>query len=75
MLRRRLNLSFRVGLLLLAAGLASRFWAHSKYGEFGIGFLLGLSIILLIVGFVRQSGGPARSENGCSGCDGPALKP
>ena len=75
MVRRRFNPFFRVGLLLLTVGLVARFWTHTKYGEFVSGFLLGLSIVLLIAGFVRQSGGPAKPECGCSDRNGPALEP
>ncbi|MFZ0318647.1 MAG: hypothetical protein WAL56_05925 [Candidatus Sulfotelmatobacter sp.] len=51
---RRPNMITRVGLLALAAGLLLRLYTHAKYTEFSAGFLLGLSIVFMIAGFVLQ---------------------
>jgi hypothetical protein len=43
------------GSLALALGLGLRNWAHGSHAHFAVGFFLGLSVVLLIGGFVRQS--------------------
>ena len=52
---RRMNVFVRVGLLALAAGLLVRLFAHARFSEFAAGFLIGLSIVLIIFGMVGRS--------------------
>lgn len=52
---RRMNIFVRVGLLALAAGLLVRLFTHASYSEFAAGFLIGLSIVLIIFGLVGRS--------------------
>lgn len=57
MIRGKLNRLFPVGLLMLASGLILHNWMHGRYWDFAAGFLIGLSIIFVIVGFVGRSRG------------------
>lgn len=57
MTRRRISILTRVGLLALAIGILLRLFTHSSYTEFTSGFLIGLPIVLLIDGQVRQPWG------------------
>jgi hypothetical protein len=50
-----MNIFVRVGLLALAAGLLVRLFTHASYSEFVAGFLIGLSIVLIIFGLVGRS--------------------
>jgi hypothetical protein len=50
-----MNVFVRVGLLALAAGLLVRLFAHARFSEFAAGFLIGLSIVLIIFGMVGRS--------------------
>jgi hypothetical protein len=43
-----------VGLLALVAGILLHLFTHAKYSEFGGGFLIGLSIVLIIAGVVKR---------------------
>jgi hypothetical protein len=43
------------GSLALAASICLRLWLHGNYSHFGSGFLLGISIALLIRGLARPS--------------------
>lgn len=47
---------FPVGTLMLAAGLVLHNWMHGRHTEFTAGFLIGMSIVFMIAGFVGQSG-------------------
>jgi hypothetical protein len=51
----RLYYLFPVGTIMLAAGLLLHNWTHGRYTEFAAGFLIGMSIVLMIAGFVRHS--------------------
>jgi len=51
---RRINVFVQAGLLGLAAGLLVRLFTHANYSEFVAGFLIGLSIVLIIFGIVRR---------------------
>jgi len=44
---------------MLAAGLLLHNWTHGRYTEFTAGFLIGMSLVFMIAGFVRHS--PASS--------------
>ena len=55
----RLHYLFPVGTLMLAAGLLLHNWTHGRYTEFTAGFLIGMSLVFMIAGFVRHS--PASS--------------
>jgi hypothetical protein len=46
--------------LALAAGLALRVWTDGNFSHFASGFLLGVSIALLILGLARPSRGISR---------------
>jgi hypothetical protein len=43
------------GSFALALGLSLRLWTHGNYSHFATGFLLGMSIALLLFGLARQS--------------------
>jgi len=43
------------GLLALAAGFGVRHWMQGTYADFASGFLVGISIALLILGLARPS--------------------
>jgi hypothetical protein len=55
-LSRRLHSFFPVGTLMLAAGLVLHNWTHGRHTEFIAGFLIGMSVVFMIAGFVKQSG-------------------
>jgi hypothetical protein len=50
-----MNVFVRVGLLALVTGLLVRLFTHANYSEFAAGFLIGLSIVLIIFGMVGRS--------------------
>jgi|HubBroStandDraft_2_1064218.scaffolds.fasta_scaffold1439749_2 hypothetical protein len=50
MVRKNLSFLVPVGSLALAAGLSVHLWAHSRYGHFIAGFLIGISLVFLIAG-------------------------
>jgi hypothetical protein len=45
------------GMLMLSGGLILHNWMYGRYTEFGGGFLIGMSLVFLIAGFVQQSKG------------------
>jgi hypothetical protein len=49
------SLSIGAGLLALVAGLCLRLWTHGNFSHFASGFLLGVSIALLILGLAQPS--------------------
>lgn len=51
----KLHYLFPIGTLILAAGLVLHNWTHGRYTEFTAGFLIGMSIVFMIAGFVWQS--------------------
>jgi len=53
-------LSTAAGALALSAGLALRLWTHGNFSHFATGFLLGISIALLILGLAGTSRDRAR---------------
>jgi hypothetical protein len=55
MTRGRNNLFTAAGALVLAFGLGLRLWTHGNFSHFASGFLLGVSIALLILGLARPS--------------------
>jgi hypothetical protein len=55
MAARTMKVFVGVGLLALAAGLLVRLFTHASYSEFAAGFLIGLSIVLIIFGMVGRS--------------------
>jgi len=55
MIRRRRNLFTAAGSFALAVGLGLRLWTHGNYSHFATGFLVGISIALLIIGLKRLS--------------------
>ena len=54
MTHRKANIFTSVGLFTLVAGLLIRLFAHGNHPHFIAGFLLGLSIVLMISGFIRR---------------------
>ncbi|HYM75086.1 MAG TPA: hypothetical protein VE377_03840 [Candidatus Dormibacteraeota bacterium] len=59
MIRSRNSLSTAAGLLMLAVGIGLRHWLHGGFADLTSGFLLGVSIALLILGLARPSRGRA----------------
>jgi hypothetical protein len=55
MIRRGLFIS--AGSLALSLGLSLRLWLHGNFAHFASGFLLGVSIALLVLGLTRTSRG------------------
>jgi hypothetical protein len=53
--RRKLSVLTRVGLLAFAVGALVRLFGHASYTDFTAGFLIGLGIVLMIGGLVKQS--------------------
>jgi hypothetical protein len=56
-MQRKVNILTRVGLLAFAAGCLVRLFLHANYSEFTAGFLIGLGVVLMIGGLVKQSRG------------------
>ena len=48
-----------MGLLMLSGGLIVRNFLHGRYSDFASGFLIGMSIVFMIAGIVRQRHRPA----------------
>jgi hypothetical protein len=44
-----------LGLVLLSAGLILRNFAHGRYSDFSAGFLIGISIVFMLAGWMGQS--------------------
>ena len=59
MTRSRNSLSTAAGILALSVGLLVRLWANGNIAHFASGFLLGVSIALLILGL---AGTPRRTS-------------
>lgn len=55
MLRHPSNLFTAAGSMALAVGIALHLWTHGNVAHFGSGFLVGMSIALLILGLTRAS--------------------
>jgi len=55
MILRRSSLFTAAGSLVLAFGIAIRLWTNGNFSHFASGFLLGVSIALLILGLARPS--------------------
>jgi hypothetical protein len=55
MIRRGSILFTAAGSLALAVGIALRLWTYGNIAHFASGFLLGVSIALLILGLARPS--------------------
>ena len=54
MLRLNQNLFLATGALALALGLSLHLWIHGSHVHFASGFLLGMSVALLIHGWRKQ---------------------
>jgi hypothetical protein len=54
MIRRRTFFA-AAGSLCLAIGITVRLWTYGNFSHFASGFLLGVSIALLMLGFARSS--------------------
>ena len=55
MIRRRKSLFTAAGSVALAVGICVHFWTHGNFAHFTSGFLMGVSIALLILGLGRQA--------------------
>lgn len=53
MLQNKLNHLLPIGLLFLASGLILHNFAHGRAVNFSAGFLIGMSLVFMIVGFLR----------------------
>jgi len=53
-LRRKLSRLLPIGALMLAAGLILHNFLHGRYTEFAAGFLIGMSAVFMIAGFISQ---------------------
>lgn len=51
----KLNRLLPIGMMVLAAGLFLRSFAHGHISNFGAGFLIGMSLVFMIAGLVRIS--------------------
>jgi hypothetical protein len=60
MFRRKSNYFTAAGSLALALGISLRLWMHANLVNFVSGFLLGVSIALLIGGLAGRSRGISR---------------
>jgi hypothetical protein len=56
--RRKFSVLTRVGLLAFAVGCLVRLFLHASYSDFTAGLLIGLGIVSMIGGLVKQSRGP-----------------
>ena len=54
MLHRKLSRLLPIGVLMLAAGLMLHNVVHGRYTEFTAGFLIGMSAVFMIAGFISQ---------------------
>jgi hypothetical protein len=57
MIRRTRTLYTAAGSLALALGLTLRLWTHGNYSHFATGFLVGISLALLVFGAGRRPRG------------------
>jgi hypothetical protein len=57
MIRHKGNLYVAAGSFALALGLSLRVWTHGNYSHFATGFLVGISLALLVFGPRRRSRG------------------
>lgn len=55
MIRRKTSLFTAAGTLALTTGIALHLWMRGNFAHFSSGFLLGMSIALLILGLARSS--------------------
>lgn len=55
MLQSKSNYLLPIGLILLAAGLILHNWISGARAEFPAGFLIGMSIVFMIAGFLNRS--------------------
>jgi hypothetical protein len=53
-LHRKLSRLLPIGVLMLAAGLMLHNFVHGRYTEFTAGFLIGMSAVFMIAGFISQ---------------------
>jgi len=53
--RNRMHRLIPIGSLMLASGLVLHNWMHLRYSEFAGGFLIGMSCVFLIAGFIAQT--------------------
>lgn len=60
MFRRKANYFTAAGSFALAGGIGLQHFIHGNYADFAGGFLMGISIALLILGLARQSRGISR---------------
>jgi uncharacterized membrane protein len=51
---RNIRVFIPMGLFALAAGILLHLFTHAKYLEFAGGFLIGLSIVLIVAGVMKR---------------------
>jgi hypothetical protein len=56
---RKMNSLLPIGMLMLAGGLILHNFTHARYSEFTGGFLIGMSLVFMIAGFVWRNRGIA----------------
>jgi hypothetical protein len=49
-----MNLSTQIGLVAFVIGSGLRLWGQGNYAHFAAGFLIGIAIVLLIGGVIKQ---------------------
>ena len=54
-MRKNLSRLVPIGLVLLSSGLLLNRWMHGDYAESISGFLIGISLVFIVAGFVRHS--------------------
>ncbi len=55
MLKRNLNYLLPTGAFMLSGGLLIHNFLHGRCTEFAAGFLIGMSLVFVIAGFVKNS--------------------
>jgi hypothetical protein len=56
----KLNRLLPIGLLFLAAGFMLHLWTKGDYFESAAGFLIGISIVFILLGLAQRGRGIAR---------------
>jgi hypothetical protein len=51
---KKLNRLLPIGLIMLSAGLGLHIWTRGDYSESAAGFLIGISLVFVIAGFVGR---------------------
>ena len=57
MMQRKVSFFLPVGMLGVAAGIILARYTHANYSDFAGGFLMGVSLVLMIFGLAKQMKG------------------